>query len=548
MRVIYILAFLIAAANILIGTEIFLYSQNTLFLHGDWLSTKRTLEVTTRGSDSFLITRSALSRNRLNLGAWAGFNEVLGRDDFTPRRISLRFRLEKDAYLNVLFNRTAAGFCAVRLSRSPDYANAFLRGRPEGRILSAEPLSWPFLDGAWHRLALDFGASGLAVRLDAEAPIVLPEVAAAGGAFGLRNGRLGAVVDDILIEDAQGRVRRESFRNTRHWPRILLFNCVLALVLFACLRGRARGVPAFAVLNLVLAVCGSLWLTFDYFHWSGLELDVLSRPLSGAARRSAVERVEAARQGFFSGWNKLLGGEAPTREALVGQGYAAFTTGAGPIFCGRSPGEPPRQLQPGPELEELLRARKTAYRILFVGTSQAVGAGAAHLADTFPFLVHAALGRSRPLETLNMAVSGSDSVALLGDYRRVYSRFQPDLVVLDLSSNDRPERLVLGIEGFLSFNKAAGIRSLLLKEANSNEAPYPYGLLQKHRLLDEAARRFGVPVYDLHRYLNDPAVFRTGFLWWDIVHLTPYGQALAARWLAPKVRAELNRTRRRVDP
>ncbi|MCX5796133.1 MAG: SGNH/GDSL hydrolase family protein [Elusimicrobia bacterium] len=546
MRALYILAFLITAAAVLIGTEMLLYSQNTLLRNGAWLSTKRTLEVTTWGSDSFLITRPALSRNRLDLGAWSGGNELISRESFTPRRISLRLRLDPDAYLAVLFDRTASGFLAVRLSRKPDYPNAFLRGRPEGRILSAEPLAWPLLDGAWHRLVLDFGAGGLSVSLDAQAPIALPQAAAAAGACGLRSGMRSAVVDDIVVEDVQGRVLRESFRNTKHWPRILLCNCLLVLVLFACLRGR---VHAFAACSLVLAVCGSLWLTFDYFHWSRLELDVLSRPLSGAARRSALERAEAARYAFFAGWDRLMGGEVATREALLAQGYAAVTTGVGPIFCGRGPGERPMQLQPGPGLEELFSAKKTAYRILFVGTSQAVGAGAPRLADTFPFLTHAALvkalGPSRPIETLNMAVSGSDSVALLDDYRRLYSRFRPDLVVLDLSSNDRPEQLASGIEGFLSLNKAAGIRSILLKEANSNESPYPDGLLRKHRLLDEAARRYSVPVYDLHGFLNAPAVFQTGWLWWDQVHLTPYGQELAAEWLAPKLRAEAISYRRK---
>ena len=162
MRFIYILAFLLAASSVLAGAEIFLYSQNTLFLNGRWVSTKRTLEVTTRGSDSFLITRAALSRDRLDLGAWAGYNEVLYREPILPKRLNLRLRLEKDAYLNVLFNRTSSGFCAVRLSRRPDRASAFLRGLPEGRILSEGPLALPPLDGSWHRLALEFGATSFA--------------------------------------------------------------------------------------------------------------------------------------------------------------------------------------------------------------------------------------------------------------------------------------------------------------------------------------------------------------------------------------------------
>ncbi|MDD5630181.1 MAG: SGNH/GDSL hydrolase family protein, partial [Elusimicrobia bacterium] len=503
-------------------------------------------EVTTWGSDGFLITRAALSGNRLDLGTWTGGNELILRQELTPRRISLRLRLDDQAYLAVLFNRTASGFSAVRLSRSADYPNAFLRGRPEGRIVSSEPLEWLLLDGSWHRLELDFGSQGLTASLDGQDPVRIPQAEAAPGAFGLRNGMRSAKVDDIRLEDESGRVWRESFHNTGHWPGVILCNCVLALLLFACLRAWPA---AFSACGLVLAVCGSLWLAFDYFRWSRLEVDVLSRPLSGAAQRSALEKAEAARYAFFSAWDRLMGGTPATREALIAQGYAGITTGSGPVFCGSGQDDRPVQLQPGPDLEALFSAPKTAFRILFVGTSQTIGAGAPHLADTFAFLAHAALvkslGPARRVETLNMAVSGSDSAVLFDDYRRLYRRFRPDLVVLDLSGNDPPDRVASGVGDFLRLNQAAHVRSILLKEANSNETPCLQDLLEKHRVLDELARRYSVPIYDLHGFLNAPEVFKTGWLWWDTVHMTPYGQQLVAAWLAPKLRAELGSYRRK---
>jgi hypothetical protein len=49
------------------------------------------------------------------------------------------------------------------------------------------------------------------------------------------------------------------------------------------------------------------------------------------------------------------------------------------------------------------------------------------------------------------------------------------------------------------------------------------------------AGEFDAPVFDLYSYLNSDDVYDSGFLWWDSVHLSSYGQDLAAQWLALKL-------------
>jgi hypothetical protein len=80
---------------------------------------------------------------------------------------------------------------------------------------------------------------------------------------------------------------------------------------------------------------------------------------------------------------------------------------------------------------------------------------------------------------------------------------------------------------------------VLVLEANSPEVaqdPIPPDenaeLLKRHGEMREIAKKHGLKVIDLHHYLSDPAVADSGFIWWDFVHLTSYGQKLyAARLL-----------------
>ena len=63
-------------------------------------------------------------------------------------------------------------------------------------------------------------------------------------------------------------------------------------------------------------------------------------------------------------------------------------------------------------------------------------------------------------------------------------------------------------------------------------------------MVEMAARTHRVPLLDLHSGINDPGSADSGFLWWDFIHLAPHGQALAARWLAPKIEGAIRRAAR----
>jgi hypothetical protein len=534
-------AVLAAVLNAFVWTEVVLYSQNTLYLNGRWLATKRSLEMSLVGADSFLITRAALSRDRLDLGSWYGRHELIFRTPFTPREISLRFSAGE---LAVLFDKTAAGFSGVRFA---DGRAAFFRADAVGRFLETVPLD-AVVDGSWHRLRLAFGGGRMSVELDGREIGAVPETPVAGR-FGLRAGMSRALVSDVRLAADDGAVYAESFANFKNGLRLLLLDFVLALLAaLAGLRLLARAGLSVRRARLALlaagggaALAGLIFLSFDYYDWSGRELDARSRPMGdAAAARSPALRIEAARVRVFGWWSALAGTPAVTPEGLARQGYPRDQIWAGPLFFARD-GSVVRK-----GAERRVARADSALRVLYVGSSQTIGAGAESAESTFVGRTHrlmiAALGPSRPLESLNIAVSGSVGPRLLDDDRDKYLAFRPDLMVIDLASNDDAQSLRASVEGFLALNASLGVKTILLKEAVA--CPDCPEQARKHAVLDELARRYRAPIYDLHGYLAGPAVSSSGYLWWDSDHLAPYGHELVARWLAPKVLENLLAARR----
>ena len=81
------------------------------------------------------------------------------------------------------------------------------------------------------------------------------------------------------------------------------------------------------------------------------------------------------------------------------------------------------------------------------------------------------------------------------------------------------------------------MKAVLSKEATEAEelavsAEDLRGVGERHSIMRRTGAATGVPIADLHAHLSDASRYDSGILWWDGVHLTPWGQELAARFLA----------------
>jgi hypothetical protein len=72
------------------------------------------------------------SRNRLNLGAWRGFQQVLDRNALDLAQLEFRFRVEENGRCHVLYDHRADGFSGVRFSSRPDSPSFHYRAAADG--------------------------------------------------------------------------------------------------------------------------------------------------------------------------------------------------------------------------------------------------------------------------------------------------------------------------------------------------------------------------------------------------------------------------------
>lgn len=523
-----------------IWTEVVLYSENTLLINGQWKVSKRLAEISTMGGDEYLITRSPLAGNRLHLASWYGFQEVTLRDQFRPREIRFRFRLMDQAYFYLTYGRHESRLLAVRFSRKAGLPSAIMDISPVGQFETIELIA-PALEAArWHDALIKLEENTCSIRIDGDEVFRGPRELGKEGAVGFRGGFLDGEIDDVRIW-GEGRAFTESFGNTKqgwtlfaiHLGGLLILLAALLCAEWVCCSSLRWKIPLvqFSFLALVAIVIGSLYLTFDYTFWSRLPLSVLTQPLPSERQTPTSSLFENLRFGFFKRWYQAAGGQEITKAAISDSGYPANRIHAGPVVC-RSRSAPCRVLSEE-DFNGFVAGSRLDRRVVFAGTSQTIGVGATNLDETFFVRTHRLLADNLSplnLESINISIAAVSPPVLLREYEQKYLRLKPDLMVINLGTNGINEDLATGLSGFLEINRSHQISTIIILEPNSSEAATP--ITEKHHIMRTIADKNHIPILDLQAYLSDPAVDRSGALWWDFVHLTSFGHSLVAKWLS----------------
>jgi lysophospholipase L1-like esterase len=193
------------------------------------------------------------------------------------------------------------------------------------------------------------------------------------------------------------------------------------------------------------------------------------------------------------------------------------------------------------------------FRILTLGTSQTWGAGAVSENETWPRVLEGLLnGAQRKFEVVNAGVSGLVSAQVLDVLRKDLASFEISAAIVNLSNNDvDTAQFRRNLDALVTELQARGAQAVLTLEPNSPEklaTDSRHGpLAHKHEIVRAVARAHNVPVIDLHEHLAKRS--DAGFVWWDFVHLTSFGQRLLAEKLAAELPTVLrfSRTERPVQ-
>lgn len=509
-------------------TEIALYSRNTLPHKPHWVLGKALMQRTPTATVECQGSRNLLARNRLNPAAWHGYQELLFSRVVDLEKATFRFRLTSKAYVTVEWKKTVQGFSGVRLSRNPDYPSLIFRADREGRFLEQRPLDLP-RDRSWHSCVVRPGA----LQFDGLLEVAAPELGTGPGLFGLRGSLLPSEVDDLELWEGGQRILAEGFRNAANYGRMALAMGLLLLggtVGVALLARRDRLKWAFLA-HLATGLALLAFLAVDYVWYSPL---FSYYEHSEDVRRRVAEAL----------WGRI--DPIPPPDLSTVPQFMQIPQVAPPSYkCLQLhlPDGTNTFLNDTPEEIEAYRVQhpKPAQTVLFLGSSQTWGEGAALLEDGMIWHAAALLPG---VEVVNAARQGTNSPELAERYESWLKRFQPDLIVVNLGHNDGREMLEAGLERMAGWK----VPLLFVLEGNSPENPpgaRPF-LDQKHAVMRSVAQKHGIPLVDLHEYLRTQA--NTGLLWWDFVHPTSYGHRLAGEFLGQAVKQRLEAGHQQEHP
>lgn len=479
--------------------SIYLVSHNSLYNNGNWVATKTTLAETLMGAQSYYFNLQALAGGRLGLSAWYGFQEVVSEREFDPATVEFAFLLKEGGHLTFEFNRTDRAFNGVRLSASERFPPAVLRSTVEGEFLYKKPVRKLRRAGdlRWHRLLVRFeDDEAFTVFLDGRRLETFPVNVIRPQRIGFRGSIAGVFVRDVRVVSRDGSVFFEDFSKPANW-------------LAARAVAVAATIAAWGLLYLLLRrllPVRSKTLLF-YFLMFGVVLIVVGVLVHG---------INWHRTKFYPNADERM---REVEAAYIDVGSERMTERIESAY------EP----QPAPGV----------VRILFVGSSQTRGAGAAKRRHTLVRRTEKLLNeRSLPgqtFECLNAAVRGYRIARMRQDLAERWVHWNPDIIVVNAGNNDAglpSEVWEAELLSIVETARGAGSRLVLIPEANSVERPGA-NLERLHEVTRAVAAERGLALVDMPRHLARRA--DDGFLWWDWVHLTSFGQELFAEHLVSEL-------------
>lgn len=482
-----------------------------------------------------------MAGNRLNLGSWLGFNEAIVNKTLDGAdRLTFRFRIPSSGYVAINLGKRPEGSEGVRISRRAEMPSLFYRTDAEGRFVRAVPFELA-LDPGWHsgEIRIDGGSADLTIdgRKIAGGDVARLETRVVS----FRGGLETAWVDDVEISGNGRALFSDSFANRSGIGRAVLLSLAMTVALTgiawsaAGLSAGDRRVVASRLVSGLFTLALLLHL-FDRFYWSHLYL--YPRATARLEIDPRLVRIETTRKR----WADLFAGGQTALENRVASilPHPARLKWRDVTLYTRE-----EIRSDAPEVMMKLLHERPSQRVLFAGTSQMKGAGADAFRESIAARALEYLGESLPIEIVNFSVGGArlDRILELFDEHQVFETVRPIYTVVNCSCassrlGTSPADYRRELEKMVGLARGSGSGIAFVLEATSHEKGNECVLNAVKR---EVARELDVRIVDLHSHLNAPGIADSGFIWWDFVHLTTYGQRLAGQLIAREIAGDLRK-------
>lgn len=460
---------------IFLASSFYFYQQwtNTLERNGNWQSSKMNLMKEVMGSSSFVRTYRTLAFNHLDLGTWFGFQEVFYRKPINLNSLSFDFKLSPDSYFTCYYSRNQDTLSGIRISNSPDFTSSLLR-IVNGEFIEKKAINIHLKNNEWNTMTISYLPENTKVVLNNVACIYIPQKNLPANVIGFRGCEKSTLIDNIAFKEKfNNGLFYEDFSNKNSHGLYFIFAFLLANMLYLLL-SFMRVVLNVLVINISIISLGVAL----FFGLSGQNLYPKDWMIDWDANTSLAKSTEKA--------IKNISDQIKSAEK-----------------------------------------EKNSFKIMFIGTSQTWGAGATTEENTFvrvfEKIVHEK-NDSLPVLCINNGISGINSTELLKLYADSWVYSKPDFCIIDLSCNDgNPEEFRQNLEKFVQINNTNKISTIFILEPMTNETQELY---LNHNVMREVAESYKLQAVDMQSFITKH--IDDGYLYWDRVHLTDFGQKIFA--------------------
>ncbi len=525
-----------------IATKSLLYSQNSLINNQNWLVTKRQSKMLVNGGDEFLIDRPPLSENRIDLSRFFGNQEVVSKKEFNIEKLSFDFYFKELSKLDFTLQDKSDKVIGFHFQAIEEEGFRYVRSQ-NGKFNEIEKIPNLKLVDQWNHLSIERSESGFHIYIN-EGKISTIDEEVLKVKIGLRGGFEPILVDNIYVKELGGAEFIDGFENNKNFWKFYLLNMILfagvfeiiSSLLMLATKPSKRKTNLRLYLSSQVLVCISIFYVFDYYYLSKHAFFSESKYLL-KRRNVNTSMLESLRYHTFDNWAKVVGAKAD-KKALMEKDYGTLKRiWEGPTLCSGSNSDCKKIDLENVELE--VDKNKECYKILVLGTSQSIGAGASSIDTAIFSRFHKILAsklKNRCLISLNISKSAGKLEWLYEDLTQNYNYINPDLMIVNISSNDNPESLEANLPNLINYILQKKIKTVFIEEANYVfYHGYDMGLREKHKILRKYLSETNFRLLPFHDYMIRQYSAGEGNIWWDVVHMTDYGHEIAAKWIYLKL-------------
>ncbi len=484
---------------------------NFLNLRDHFRLTKRTLDGGVVGSDQFLISRASVAQGKIHLHRWHNFQEIRSRT-LRPASLDLKFALGRGSKIYLSWKNEAGTQEGVRIENEH---SVFWRADQEGNWFEEIPFKVEFekyyenifrlLSAIIQHESLPDNESDITFLFNKNS-LELQQHGKKISTFVLSSSvvewGLQGMGEAVVVDEIQENGKVFDFEPPGNWSLIIV------LSLF-CLFPLIKKISLFPIYVCFVAVM-SFWL-LDRFHFTHFQLDTISF----GTRKLLLTKVEKFRMDVV---DAVLGRDS---VKIISSEYPGNLFYSGPIFCDES----------GCGSKDPGEDAGSHPRLMFVGTSQTVGAGAEKMNDAFFAIVHKRLKKVFPgLQTLNISVPGAVPPWMHMVFQKNYFYWKPDFIVVNLGYNGDQNTYEKSIGRIL--NSASGKKVFLIDEAFEGNRKRADFLRNINRKLSGDKTISSIA---LNEFMRGLTAKNKEIYWWDVVHFNNRGHKATGDFLADEI-------------